>query len=454
MTFQKIIEMTVWEGENYMNLWKLLKFMKRKKETTEEKLERLAKEQQIIWSISDDLERQCQLIQFTKEDLAFSKTLQPIVKEHLNEVVEKFFGEVTKHNHLVKIVTTFSSPTKLAGKLSPHLVNMFSGELNEEYVRRRMKVGQVHVKVGLTTQWYVAAIECLNRVFCELFEREVAHEEDKQLAYSVVNKLLSLEKQLVLLAYENEFQEISLSKENMKNNIGEKVKSTSENLTRLFEDVISLMDEIKEKTGNIVTITNKGVELSTAVQQSSVEGKRKLETQFNEFVTIKEEISTISDETKNLHQISNEMNHIVNLIGEISNQTNLLALNASIEAARAGEAGKGFKVVSGEIKKLSEETDHSLNNISSLIEHTLSRIDDITKKVNNVFTMIENGAIGMKQTDESFGQMLDVMKDSTEKNHQIKREVEVFAEKIKDITQSSNVVIQSLSELNDEVSRL
>ncbi|MDR3090744.1 MAG: methyl-accepting chemotaxis protein [Clostridiales bacterium] len=70
---------------------------------------------------------------------------------------------------------------------------------------------------------------------------------------------------------------------------------------------------------------------------------------------------------------------IINVIDSIAFQTNILSLNAAVEAARAGVQGKGFSVVAEEVRNLAGRSTKSAKEIKSIIENTVSRIEQGTE---------------------------------------------------------------------------
>lgn len=69
-----------------------------------------------------------------------------------------------------------------------------------------------------------------------------------------------------------------------------------------------------------------------------------------------------------MNETTTEVGELLVAIRSIATQTNLLALNATVEAARAGDAGKGFAVVAGEVKRLSERTNETAEQIRAKLE--------------------------------------------------------------------------------------
>ncbi len=179
----------------------------------------------------------------------------------------------------------------------------------------------------------------------------------------------------------------------------------TENLVRVTMQSRVIQETFSELSKRMPDVLNSTEEVSSATN-GMAEG-----TNIQSEMILKA-VELVRDTRKIFSDVVEEIDIRTKQVTKISLQTNILALNAGIEASRAGDYGRGFAVVANNIRKLSEETNHTVAQIEEVIERikelSFSNIQGISERMEDISAIAEENSAS---SEEIAAVMSDLMED-------------------------------------------
>jgi len=403
------------------------------------------------------LSKQLELIKLTKEDLAIIKQLQPYIEPTIPTMVSNFYDSISLNANLIDIINKRSRIDKLKVTLQNHIHSMFNCQIDMDYVKERKIIAHVHVRIDLKSKWYLASFQSLMTTFIDFLETLNLSVRDTNRAINAFSKLINLEQQLVIEAYEREELRIRLVSEEQKSSLVSTIQSTAEELHAISLETNQSLEVIAQESNEISTSTEQGLVFVQETESKSSIGTKHLQEQTVLMHNISERVGILEETMDNLRISSRKISDIVVLVTNIADQTNLLALNASIEAARAGEHGKGFAVVAQEVRKLAEETKNAVKNVSILIDETERNITNMTDSVKSVDSQVQVSVSTQQSLADSFQNIVEAVcgiraqyMNTAEDIRTISSSISHLTETAISISKSSDSLIEAVNALHHE----
>lgn len=401
-----------------------------------------------------DLEKQLNIIGMTEEDLAILQVLKEHVEPNIDKIVNRFYSTLINVPDLSNIINEHSSVNRLKQTLHMHISEMFNGTIDNNFIEKRIRIANAHVKIGLYQKWYIASFQIIYMSLIEIIQNTFTSRDDYFRAIQTVTKLLNFEQQLVLEAYDRQMerlrQEAYDAQEHLKNFIG----TTADDLARLTIDSSSSIQEITAQVEEIAAQSRKNTTMAAEAENTAIEGKERLDNLFHSFEQVQNSMKNIKQNIESLEKTAAQISEIVEIVKSVADQTNLLALNASIEAARAGEHGRGFAVVAEEVRKLAEQTSESVSHVSALISETNEKIYLNSESIKEIEDHIEMGGKKMNETDDAFENIVHVMKETKQMNEHIQNDLENMNKVVNEIATVAETVSASAEKLHSAIAKL
>jgi heam-based aerotactic trancducer len=389
------------------------------------------------------------MAKFSLDDLAAIQILRPFVQNNIDRIVENFYANLAYESSLIKIIEDNSTIERLKKTLNQHIIQLFSGKIDDDFVKQRHIIAHVHVRIGLQPKWYMLAFADLANSLYEIVLENTTNKDEYAVFSNAVSKILSVEQVIVLEAYEKENERIKQEADLAKEAVQNQVKETAENLAAISEQSSASLQQVSVQSGQMVAFAQAGSMSAQATEQKSLDAQQRLMEQMKVMKNMEKYMTEVNEQLEILKGTSAKIQDVTSIVSSIADQTNLLALNAAIEAARAGEHGKGFAVVADEVRKLAEQTKTSLENVSRLISETNEGIEGVYLSMGQANTLVTSGVEGINELDQFFDQVIYSMGDIKNGSIQIEKELQSLVTVMEEITEGVSTVATSTDNLTE-----
>lgn len=141
-------------------------------------------------------------LDFGDEDIVNLRALAPVFATHGPSITDRFYETLGRYPSTASFIA--GRVDSLKGTHGEWMRSLFAGEYGAAYLERRLRIGQIHVKIGLPPYYVEAVMNAIRIGGHDAIVREIHEPARVDALYASLVKILDLDLLLINLAYADE----------------------------------------------------------------------------------------------------------------------------------------------------------------------------------------------------------------------------------------------------------
>ncbi len=186
-----------------------------------------------------EIEKRKKMLDFTAADEEILKENKPLFVRYLDGMIKNFYDQQISIPEIARLIGDAESMQRLKLAMSRYIIELFDGKYDDIYVNRRLRIGKVHHRMGVSSTLYITAMQMLRTALNQTVDMTFFKQKDfmtANLLKAAISKILMFDMQFVFDTYVSSLvdeadaakQEVSRYASNLEAEVAKRTKQLEE----------------------------------------------------------------------------------------------------------------------------------------------------------------------------------------------------------------------------------